>query len=297
LLSWESIFVIQVPAVLAVGFARDSRRAPVEPGPEGRVDVAPEIALGLLSAGLTGALFLLVVMLTEGWRLSPLEAGLVVSAMPLATLAVRPVGARIPDGAVKQAAGAILLAGGLGALGLLPGADAFWTIAPQALIGAGLALSLPGLTDRALAGRDPGGRRAAGTITARHLGVVAGIVVLTPIFSAELDDQYEAVTLSGTALLLDAPLAPGAKVEIGEAVAEQIERADGRLPRVAAAFAEVEPEQGTEADQAALERDLVSEVEKAATHAFSISFLLAGGFALLALAPIALARSATRSVG
>ncbi|MGH2953836.1 MAG: MFS transporter, partial [Solirubrobacterales bacterium] len=290
LLSWESIFAVQVPVVLIAGLARGGARGTVEVGGEGRLDLGPEIALALVSAGLTGALFLLVIMLTEGWLLSPLEAGLVVSAIPLATLASRPLAARVPEGPEKQAAGAILLAGGLAALGLLPEAGAAWTLAPQALVGGGLALSIPGLTDRALAGPDPGGHRAAGTIAARHLGVVAGIVALTPVFSADLDQQYEAVTLSGTALLLDAPLSPGAKLGIGEAVAEQVERADGRLPDVRDAFDRVEPEEGAEPAQAALETDLVDEVEKAATHAFSLSFLLAGAFAAAALAPIALGR-------
>jgi MFS family permease len=295
LLSWESIFAVQVPIVLAAVAAPRAGVEPAEPGPAGRLDLAPEVALALVSAGLTGALFLLVVMLTEGWLLSPLEAGLVVSAMPLATLAARPLAARAPDGRAKQAAGAILLAGGLAALGLLPQAGSAWTIAPQALVGAGLSLAIPGLTDRALAGRDPGGHRAAGTIAARHLGVVAGIVALTPVFSADLDEQYEAVTLSGTALLLDAPLSPQSKLEIGEAVAEQVEIADGRLPDVRDAFATVDAEAGSEGDQEALEGDLVDEVEKAATHAFSLSFLLAGGFAAAALVPIALGSGRRRA--
>ena len=74
-----------------------------------------------------------------------------------------------------MAAGAVAVAGGLAGLGLLPGAEPYWTLAPQALIGIGIALTLPGLTGRALAGRDPAGRRAAGTIAARHVGIVLGL--------------------------------------------------------------------------------------------------------------------------
>ncbi len=88
-----------------------------------------------------------------------------------------------------MAAGAVALAGGLAALGLLPDAEPVWTLAPQALIGIGIALSLPGLTARALGDADPAGRRAAGTIAARHVGIVLGIVVLTPLFTAELTAQ------------------------------------------------------------------------------------------------------------
>ena len=46
----------------------------------------------------------------------------------------------------------ILIAGGLAALALVPSASIGWTLAPQALIGAGLALTLPGLTGDALTG-------------------------------------------------------------------------------------------------------------------------------------------------
>ena len=42
----------------------------------------------------------------------------------------------------------ILIAGGLAALALVPSASIGWTFLPQALIGAGLALTLPGLTAR-----------------------------------------------------------------------------------------------------------------------------------------------------
>ena len=48
------------------------------------------------------------------------------------------------------------------ALGLLPEAGWAWTLAPQVLVGAGLALSLGALTEAALAGRSPLRSTAAG---------------------------------------------------------------------------------------------------------------------------------------
>ena len=257
-----------------------------EPGSEAPIDLRPEIALGLLSAGLTGALFLLVVLLTEGWLFTPIEAAAVVSMMPVATLAARALERRLGDDRPVVAAGAICMAGGLAALGLLPEAGAVWTLAPQALVGAGIALALPGLTSRALAGRDPKGRRAAGTIAARHLGIVVGIVALTPVLSAQLDSQHEAARRSGTALLLDAPLAPETKVELGEEIGESIVGAGGRLPDLSAPFEEVSPLDEEAADYAVLEDAMVEEIDKAATHAFSLPFLLAGAIAALALLPI-----------
>lgn len=289
LLSWESIFFVQIPLIALAPLAGGAPGRP-EPGAGGRIEPRPELALSLLSAGLTGALFLLVVMLTEGWGYSPLEAAAVVTAMPVATVVAGRLARDVPESRAVLASGAIAIAAGVAALGLVPHADWAWAIPPQVLVGAGIALSLPGLTDRALGGRDPEGRRAAGTIAARHLGVVAGIVLLTPVFDAQLDSEYEAVRRSGTALLLDAPLAPNTKIELGDAIASDVAAAEGELPSLAPAFASVEPEADQAAAYAHLQDELEAEVEAAATHAFSPAFLAAGALALLALIPIATAR-------
>jgi len=286
LVSWEAIFAVQAPVALLAVAAR-APAAEAERGPAGRLRLAPELGLGLLSAGLTGALFLLVIMLTEGWGHSPLEAALIVSAMPVATVVARRVTRRAGTSTGVMAAGAVVLAGGLAGLGLLPDAQAIWTLVPQALIGIGIALALPGLTGRALAGADPAGYRAAGTLAARHLGIVLGLMLLTPLFTAELPDQQRAAERSGTALILDARLSPQTKIALGEAIAERIEGAGGRLPALGPAFNAVTPPPEGRAEYARLEQRLVEEVDKAATHAFSAVFLVAGALALLAAAPIA----------
>jgi hypothetical protein len=285
LISWQAIFAVQVPLIAVVAAARPPV-AEAEPGPAGRLRLAPELALGLLSAALTGALFLLVIMLTEGWGHSPLETALIVSAMPVATVLARRLTRRFGQSTAAIAAGALALAGGLAALGLLPDAEPVWTLVPQAFIGTGIALALPGLTGRALAGADPVGHRAAGTIAARHVGIVLGLVVLTPLFSAELPDQQRAAERSGTALILDARLSPATKIALGAAIGEQIDRADGRLPALSPAFDAVTPPPEGRVEYARLERRIAEELDKAATHAFSAVFLIAGGIALLALVPI-----------
>jgi MFS family permease len=291
--SWEAIFLIQLPVLLAVPVAAGRFSRAVEPGPASRIDPAPEVALGLLSAGLTGALFLLVIMLIEGWRNSPLEAAAIVSVVPAATLAARVLASRaghsgrfLASGGALVASGAILVAGGLAALGLLPGAAAGWTFAPQLLIGAGIALALPGLTERALSVHDPGGGRAAATIAARHAGIVLGILLLTPIFSDQLTEQHRAAQRSGTAFLLDAQLPAKTKIALARAIGERIKRADGRLPDLSPAFRQVAAPADAGREYRRLETKLDEEVEKAATHAFSESFLLAGALALAALVPI-----------
>lgn len=286
LLSWESIFILQAPLALAAL----PRQAGPPPSPaqdrRGRLELRPEISLALISAGLTGALFLLVIMLVEGWRLTPLAAALVVSVMPVATLAGGALARRVDDERGAMVGGSVLVAGGLAALGLLPGASWWWTLAPQALIGVGLALTVPGMTQWALAGRDPDGRRAVGTIGARHAGVVVGLLALTPIFTSELDEANNAAQRSGTALILDAPLSTSTKVDLGGAIAEQIERADGRLPELEPAFMSVEPDPEAAEEYLELTEGLDSELEKAATSAFSIAFLVAGALSLAAAVPL-----------
>lgn len=282
--SWQSIFVLQIPLVVLLLVARRPAGSP-EPGPEGAGDLRPEIALGLISAGLTAALFLLVVLLTEGWGLTPIEAAAVVSVIPVATLAADRLthGRSSPTLAV---AGTIAIAGGLAALALLPGATADLTIAPQLLIGAGLALSLPYLTDAALGSRDPEGMRAGATIAARHAGIVAGILLLTPILSQQLEAQHEAGRDAGTALLIDAPLAPTTKIETGAAIAEVIDAADGRLPEIESAFDSIAVDPAEAAALSELELSMTDQLERAATHAFTLPFAGAALFALLALIPL-----------
>jgi hypothetical protein len=290
LLSWQAIFALQVPVAVVVLVATRPPAGAAERGSAGRLRLGPELALGLVSAGLTGALFLLVIMLTEGWGHSPLEAALIVSAMPTATVIAWALTRRLTHGGPVMAAGAVTLAGGLAALGLLPDAEPVWTLVPQALIGVGIALALPGLTERALGGADPAGRRAAGTIAARHAGIVLGLLLLTPLFTAELGDQQRAAERSGTALILDAALSPQTKIALGAAIDARIDRADGRLPDLAPAFRAVAVPPEARPEYARLQRRLAEEVDKAATHAFSAVFLVAAALALLAVAPIGLAR-------
>jgi MFS family permease len=287
LLDWESIFLLQVPLLLIVPIATMVRPEPAEPGPAGPSDIRPEVALGLLSAGLTGALFLLVVMLTEGWGLSPIAAAATVSAIPLATFAARWVAVRAGPPASAALAGGIAIAGGLAALGVLPGASWALTVQPQALIGIGLALALPVLTIAALGGRDPDGSRAAATVAARHAGIVLGILVLAPVLSAQLTTKQREAADAATAALLDAPVSADTKASLATALGARIEAADGRVPDIDAAFEAATPAPGEEAAYAQLEADIGEQVERAATSAFSWPFLIAALIAALALVPIA----------
>jgi MFS family permease len=295
LISWESIFLVQVPAALAAAVpllpvARGERGRAAAGERPGRPHLGANAALGLISAALAAALFLVVLLLIEGWRLTPIEAAAAVSVLPLCALLAAPLTRLVAQVDARAAAGVLLIAGGLVGLGLLPKASVLFTLPPQALVGAGLALTLSALTEAALAGRSPQAIHGGWTIASRHAGVVAGLLVLTPIFTADLVTQREQAEQAGTAALLDARLSVGAKLELTERIAAQIEAEGDKVPIVGPAFEPLPEEAEERAATVSLRTVIEDEVDSAATHAFSASFLLAAAFALAALIPIAIAR-------
>ena len=283
--SWQAIFVVQVPfAVLAVPAALLVAAPPALTSDRHRPALRPNLTLALLSAALTAALFLLVLLLVEGWRRSPAAAALAVSVVPLAALAARPVARRFrPTREVEVAVGCFLIAGGLVCLALLPAADLVWTIAPQVLVGLGLGLTVDHLTSQAMELRLPRVTHAGWTIGARHAGVVVGLAILTPVFTADLMDAQVPAQEAITSLVLDAPLQPQDKVAVARALGDELTAQQGRVPDLHDAFAtlDLEPAERPAADR--LERDLGAQVERAATRAFRDSFLIGAGLALLAL--------------
>jgi MFS family permease len=311
-ISWQSIFVAQVPlagvalaafwvpwragasSVLGPGDAASAQERKSVPGPDTettpaasqRPHAGANLALLLVSGGLTAALFLLVLLLVEGWRHDPAVAALTVSAIPIAAAGSASVARRARASERAEAsAGAILVAGGLVCLGFLPHASIWWTLPAQALIGLGMGLTLAALTSVALRNRGPLALHGGWTIAARHAGVVLGLLLLTPVFSADLDTERGRAEEAGTALLLDARIAPVTKVALADEIATRLAELDGRLPDLEPAFAAVRPRAGERTAYAALEDDLRDQVDRAATHAFSASFLVAAGLALLGLVP------------
>ena len=287
--SWQAIFVVQVPvAVLAVPAAL-LLSAPPDTAPDRhRPALRPNLTLALLSAALTAALFLLVLLLVEGWRRSPATAALAVSVVPLAALAARPL-ARLFRAShhVEVVTGCFLVAGGLTCLAFLPSADLVWTIAPQALVGLGLGLTIDRLTGQAMELRLPRVRHAGWTVGARHAGVVVGLAILTPVFTADLMDAQVPAQEAITSLVLDAPLQPEDKVAVARALGDELTAQQGRVPDLHDAFAtlDLDPAEQPAADR--LERDLGDQVVRAATRAFRDSFLIGAGLALLALLVVA----------
>jgi MFS family permease len=290
--SWRAIFYVQIPLVLVALPATTALRGRVVRA-ELSVHTAPDrprvlanSALALLSAALTAALFLLVLLLVDGWRRSPALVAIVVSALPAAALAAGPVFRGVRAGTRSEViAGAVLIAGGLAGLALLPGAHLAWTLAPQVLIGLGLGLSVGSLTAAALRDHIPRALHGGWTIAARHAGVVIGLAILTPIFTADLRHAETPAKEAIARLVLDAPLTGSTKLDLAQQLARRLVAERGRVPDLRPAFTAVRVPSTQAPAAAALERSLEDQLTRAATRAFRTAFLVAAALALSALLP------------
>ena len=288
LLGWESIFAVQAPLIalglLAVVGKRLGARVPE---PAERPHLAANAALLLVSGALVAAVFLLAILLINGWRLEPLAAGLVLTVMPVAAIAAARLGGSITPQWARAASGVILIAGGLAALGWLPHAGAVWTVLPQIAVGAGLGLALSALTERALAGRSSQAVHGGWTIAARHAGVVLGLLLLTPIFTSGLKKGEDEALAAGTAVVLDSRIPPLEKIGVARdiLVAVNEAEAEARIPDVADVI-------GAQDDpaRADLASKLQDQLDRAVTNAFQHSFLVAALLGLAALVPIVVGR-------
>lgn len=283
LFAWQSIFLVQAPIALAAAWTCATA---------GRGDVpvatgAPErswragAALAAVSAALTAVLFLLVLLLVAGWAISPLEAAVTVTVLPLAALAGSRIGG---DARLRAAVGCSLVGAGTIALAALPDAQLGWTVAPQVLAGLGMGLALPALGGELLPERDA--RDAAWLLTMRHAGIALALVVLAPITADRLEQATLDARQQGVALVLDAPLSPGEKVTLAPALLAGVK--DER-PR--AGLATALDEQRADFDsgpQAAVYAELAERSDDVLVNAvgesFLAAFLITGAVALLGTA-------------
>src|SRR4029450_679643 len=107
------------------------------------------ICLGFVFGALVGVLFLSVLLVISVWGQSPITGAAIVSVLPAATLAVRPLARRLP-GTMAVQGGAALLVGGLLGLALLPSTNVGFMVWALGLCGAGLGLAVPVLSNAAL---------------------------------------------------------------------------------------------------------------------------------------------------
>jgi MFS family permease len=271
---WRAIFLVQAPIAVVALVATFGRAIVPEQVTQcykkGRLRrLGANAAVALLSGALVGALFLVVVLLIDVWGYSPLRAAVVVSAIPAGTLV-----ARFVRTGQSVAGGSLLLAGGLGALALVPGRHEAWVAAALALCGLGLGLAVPRLTSTA----------GPWSVAARHAGLVAALLLLTPLLSHDLATATTRAEQTGTALVLDAPIDLPAKVPLARDLAAGIAHSpNGDLPDLAPVFAKHESQPGVRK----LEHSLDVEIRAVVTHAFRRAFLLSALLALVVAVPLA----------
>jgi MFS family permease len=288
LLGWEAIFLAQVPLALALLLAVRGVTGHSFSLPAGRPFVTANAALLLVSGGLVAALFLVVLLLVDGWGMSPAAAGVVVTVMPLVAIVVGRFRPRALGPVQGIACGVILLGGGLAALALMPRAGWAWTIPPQILVGAGLGLTVAGLTELALRDRADQVVHGGWTIAARHAGVVLGLVLLAPVLTTALEENRDEAIRAGAAVVLDSEIPPLDKLGVAQDVLAEVDRANevGELPDVERAV-EGRPEDD---EWRRLVDGLQEQLDRAVTSAFSGPFLLAAALTLCALVPVAFMR-------
>lgn len=288
LLGWESIFLAQVPLALALLMGLRGLEARPVGTPAGRPSLWANAALLLVAGGLVAALFLVVLLLVDGWGLSPAAAGLVVTVMPLTAIAVGRLRPRSLGVVQGVGSGVILLSGGLTALALMPRAGWDWTIPPQVLVGAGLGLTVAGLTELALRDRADQVVHGGWTLAARHAGVVLGLLLLAPVLTTALEENRDEAIRAGAAIVLDSTIPPLDKLGVAQDVLDEVDRSSelGELPDVERAF------EGRPKDDVwrALVAGLEDQLDRAVTSAFSGPFLLAALLTLGALVPVAFMR-------
>jgi predicted MFS family arabinose efflux permease len=289
---WRAIFVAQAPvaALGLVGVVRAHAHVEAEEGwrPSLARTLPANACLGLLFGALVGALFLAVLIVISVWGYSPIAGALVVSALPVAALAARPLERRL-EPHLAVVGGAALLALGLVGLALLPKASAALAIWALLLCGAGLGLAVPVLSNATLL---PGPRlTSSGTLSvgARHLGLVLALALIAPLLASQVPKAGDRALLRGTAVLLDAPIGLGKKVPVALDLRGEFAKAQaGQTPDLARPFDENGA--GHDSALAAVRDDLESAIEATITRASRPAFLVCAGLAGLALLLAALFR-------
>jgi MFS family permease len=286
LIDWRAIFVAQVPFALGavVVLAAASR---VERPREHRLPAARDAAHVLVAAALAGALFLTVILLVNGWSLTPLEAAALLTLVPAAglaaALALPEISARL-----TAALGIVGIASGLGVLGFLSGESIPLVGVALVAIGAGTGLALgPGLTRLGVRNHDPG---ASWAIVARHAGLLLGAALLAPLLASGLRDVRDEAIKDGARRVISAPISVRTKVTLSFYLARAVIRTpNGELPDIDGAFdrARGSADEEDRRDLAELETSLHDVVKDAVTRAFRQPYRVAALLALLALIPVA----------
>jgi hypothetical protein len=126
------------------------------------------------------------------------------------------------------------------------------------------------------------------TLSARHAGVVVGLVLLAPVLTSALDANRDEAIRAGAAVVLDSQIPPLDKLGVAQDVLAEVDRSSdaGELPDVERALAD----RPDDDEWRALIGALQDQLDRAVTSAFSGPFLLAAALTLCALVPLAVLR-------
>jgi MFS family permease len=304
---WRAIFLAQAPVAAVAAIVvwliarsepehpRFADPVPVDTRTEGTAltgsaaaAIRANLALMLLSAGLIGALFLSTLLLINVWGLDPIAAAAVLLVLPVMAAATGRFGRRL-NPTVAAGGGAIAVAAGVAILALPSNRSVIVCVAALALSGTGLGVAFATLTEDALSTGPTMLGRVANTIASRDLGLVVGLLALTPLFVHQINH----VQSKAEPPLLTATLAAGMPVHVDlELAAGLVKAADdapqSQLPDIKPAFATVAAANPSSAPALhTLEPKAESIIRSVATKAFHSSLLGAAGFALLALLVVA----------
>jgi MFS family permease len=299
---WRAIFFAQAPASAFAAVAIHRLSAPSgDPAPDesqATRALGPAVAnfaLLLLSAALIGALFLVVLLLIDAWRMQPIAAAAVVSALPVTTALFERL-ARGRSPLLLSMVGATLLALGLAGLAVPSHRELGWVFVALVLAGAGLGMSFTALTDAALRGGGTAMARAARTVAARDAGLVLGLLLLTPVFVHDLDHAPKRAFPGLAKAIYGAPMSTPVKDQVTKEMLNSYgQTPPAHLPDFGPAFAAVRaklhPDAPTVRTLAVVHDRVDAVVERAATRSFRRSLRYCALFALAVLPVVALGRA------
>jgi MFS family permease len=296
-LDWRFIFFAQVPVTLLALVVAGG--LPDEPGialgggttsdrRERRLRLQANLGLVLASAALVGTLFLAVLLLIDGWRMRPISAAAIVCVYPIAAVIVQPLARR--ESPARVALGAVLLSAGLAGMALVHGKDILWAIGSLFVAGLGTGLVVSPLA-RAALGEELDPRNAVRTVSARQVGLIAGLLILTPMLSGDVTSTVNSVQNQVSSEFLASSLPLPMKIGIGAAVAPLANRPLDMLPKFVSLLRE-----SPDPDARAFGTHVDKLIRSRVTGAFRRSFWVASLFALL-ICPLVVLRLRSQRLG